>query len=366
MVEFWSDHFNVPMVTRATSLLKIVEDRDVIRPNAFGSFADLLVASAQSPAMLVYLDNASSRAGAPNENYSRELLELHTVGRGGGYSEDDVVALARLLTGWTVDRTSSEFRFREKFHDPSPLSIMGWNRPSGDDHLQHGVDFLRWLATRPATARFVCTKLARRFVSDDPSDSLVETMAAAWETDGTAIPAVIRAMVSHDDFGPASGAKFRRPLDQLVFVLRALRAELRPSDRVGGLTELRDYLVALGQMPFGWPAPNGYPDVEEAWLNAGGLLSRWNLAGDVVAGSIPAVEVGVRERFAPLAGRSPREVYDIVADETLLDSITAAGRDVLDQATGWGQRDIITAADLDGGIELLVTALLASSASQYR
>ncbi|MCB1029387.1 MAG: DUF1800 family protein, partial [Microthrixaceae bacterium] len=134
LVEFFSDHFNVPLDGRNGSLLKVVEDREVIRPHAVGRFADLLVASAQSPAMLLYLDNARSFANNINENYARELLELHTVGVDGGYTEDDVVATARLLTGWTINPQTFTFEFRQARHDTGPITIMGWERPSGSDY----------------------------------------------------------------------------------------------------------------------------------------------------------------------------------------------------------------------------------------
>ena len=168
MVEFWSDHFNVTAEGRAASLLKIVEDREVMRVHALGRFKDLLVADASSPAMLLYLDNYLSKVDAINENYGRELLELHTVGRDNGYIYDDIVSTARLFTGWTIDTSTGDFVFRPLHHDPGPITIMGWTRPSTGTGYDHGVDFLHWLAMQPRTATRVCHKLAVRFVGDDP------------------------------------------------------------------------------------------------------------------------------------------------------------------------------------------------------
>lgn len=289
MVEFWSDHFNVPLGDRFQVLAKIVEDRDVIRHHALGTFADLLVASAQSPAMLRYLDNARSFAGAMNENYARELLELHTVGLNGGATEDDVVSVARLLTGWTFSRAAGGFAFASKRHDDGPLEILGWSRPTTGSPFEHGEMFLRWVAVHPATARHVCTKLARRFGADDPPELLVEAMARAWVTHDSSIPAVLTAMVEHELFSPALGPKFNRPIDQFVWVLRTLGARIVPQFDRQGVRQIARLVRGLGQVPFGWPAPNGYPDVEVAWRNASSLLARWNATGDVVSGEVPII-----------------------------------------------------------------------------
>jgi uncharacterized protein (DUF1800 family) len=365
LVEFWSDHFNVPTADRNLSLLKIVEDRVTIRPHALGSFRDLLVASAQSPAMLLYLDNAFSFKGKINENYSRELLELHTVGRDGGYDEDDVVALARLLTGWTINSTTYEFEFRAAQHDTAQLSIMGWNRPGGTNYLQHGVDFLHWLADQPATAAFVCTKLARRLVTDFPSQGLVDAMTAAWAANGSSVMPVIQAMIDHPDFDMSANKKFRRPLDYVGAVLRAMGTSVQPTTNVGQLTSIHNYLQALGQVPFEWPAPNGYPDVEGAWLNAGGLLSRWNLTGDIISGLSPAFSIDIADVANPLQGLPAHEIYDGLAQGLLLEPTTLGGRIVLDGATGWAESTVPSVSQFDQAIPLIVITLLTSTDAQY-
>jgi uncharacterized protein (DUF1800 family) len=366
MVEFWSDHFNVPLDDRTLRLLKIVEDRVAIRPNALGKFKDLLVGSATSPAMLYYLDNYQSKVGAINENYSRELLELHTVGVNGGYTEADVVATARLLTGWTIDPSNGNFQFVVADHDASPLTILGWTRPTTGGPFIHGVMFLRWLALRPQCAQFVCGKIARRFVSDRPDAALVQAMADAWLANDSAIGPVISAMVSHPAFDAAAGQKFRRPWDYLAFVSRALRASLRPTTDVNELRPLGGALDGLGQLPFYWPAPNGYPDVEGAWLNTGGMLGRWNLVGDIVGRGFSPITYTVGPLRATLSGKTASEIYDLVAQYLTLESVTAVGRAFLNAELGWSDSFRPTDAQILSATPTLLMAVLGAADAQYR
>lgn len=366
LVDFWSDHFNVPQGTPNTILLKIVEDREVIRPLALTRFKDLLVGSAQSPAMLYYLDNYTSFAGKINENYARELLELHTVGVDGGYTEEDVVSLARLLTGWTIDQRTFEFRFVPQRHDSAPLTVLGWERPTSGDPLGHGVAFLEWLAVQRATAQFVCTKMARRFVADRPSAALVDAMVQAWMANDSAIPPVIQAMVTHPDFDAAAGEKFRRPLDYLTFALRAAGSTVTASTDRQDLGTLYQLLVGLGQVPFDWAAPNGYPDVEGAWLNGGAMLQRWNAVGDLLANAVPVVSSDTWPIVSPFLGQPKDAIYDGVAQALLAEPTTSAGRVVLDTATGWSGDEPPTGWTFLGGMTPLVVALLTSTDAQYR
>ena len=364
MVEFWSDHFNVYAQGRLLNLFKIVEDRTVQRQHALGRFKDLLVASAQSPAMLEYLDNSRSRVGAVNENYARELLELHTLGVDGGYTEADVVACARLLTGWGVGLGT--FVFRPNRHDAGPLTIMGWSRPATGNPLDHGVAFLHWLAEQPRTAQFICRKIAVRFVSDNPDPALVDAMAAAWTANDTQIGPVLTAMVNHPAFDASAGTKFRRPWDYFVWLLRAVDARVSPSTDLGELQALAGTLGALGQIPFDWPAPNGYPDVEGAWLNTGALLNRWNLVGDVLANAFGIVSYDAGGVLASLQGLTGWEIYDEVAQRGLLEPVTSAGRWVLDSQTGWSGTVAPTASEIAGALPAIAIGLLASADAQYR
>lgn len=328
MVELWTDHFNVPITDPVNSWLKVVEDREVIRRYALSSFSELLLASASSPAMLLYLDNAVSVSFAPNENYGRELLELHTLGVNGGYTEADVKATARLLTGWTIDTTTGLFKFDVRIHDPSPLTIVGWTRPAGTDYQDHGRQFLRYLARHPSTARRVATKIATRFVGDQPDAGLVSDLAAVYTANDTAIAPVLRALVAHPVFLASARKRFRRPLHQLVSVPRALGADVRLTTASQDLNVAGALVTSVGQVPFDWPAPNGYPDAEGAWLNTGGLLSRWNAIG-ALCSNLPQVVVDWGALTANLGGKSPAEVIDGVAKSMLHETITPAQRDAI-------------------------------------
>jgi uncharacterized protein (DUF1800 family) len=365
MVEFWSDHFNVPLEGRAVSLYKIIEDRDVIRRLALGKFKDLLLASATSPAMLVYLDNAVSRVGAINENYGRELLELHTVGVG-NFTEADVVATARLLTGWSVNNTTRTFQFKSAQNDPASLTIMGWTRPTTGTKFTQGVEFLLWLGMQPACARHVCTKLARRFVADRPDAALVDAMVAAWLANDSAIGPVLRAMVSHPAFDASANKKFRRPWDYAIFVLRALRTGVAPTANVNQIRRIGRAVDRLGQLPFSWPAPNGYPDVEGAWLNTGGMIARWNWAGDVIGRGFAPLSYDLAPLRSTLTGRTAGEIYDLVSQYLILESVTDAGQIVLNGQLGWTDTLRPSSAQIDAALPTIVIAVLSAADVQYR
>lgn len=284
MVEFFSDHFSVYLAKGPVVFLKVDDDRDVIRPLALGRFRDLLGASAHSPAMLVYLDNVQNERSAPNENYARELLELHTLGVDGGYSEDDVKAVASVFTGWSLNRRDVSgrirFAFQRRRHDYSAKTVLGTPIPEGGE--SQGEQVLDLLAHHPSTARFVSTKLVRRFVADEPPARLVDECAQTFmQTDGD-IRAVLRTIFNSDEFWNAP-PKLKRPFDYTVSTLRALNFEVEP--RGNFLRAFHPALQSMGQVPFMWPAPDGYPDVAEAWVNT--LLTRWNIAMAAVRDEVP-------------------------------------------------------------------------------
>lgn len=270
MVEFWSDHFNVPSDFDNTINLVLFQ-RD-IRTHALGNFRDLLLATAKSPAMLYYLDNYVNFKESPNENYARELMELHTLGVDGGYSEADVKEVARAFTGWTIhDETESGFYFNEWEHDTDSKAILGHALPA-ERGIEDGLHVLGILANHPSTARFICLKLCVRFVSDEPPEALVEHLAKVWlETRGD-IKSILRALFLSEAFADSAGQKLRRPLDFFIGIARATGTQIHDWWR------LEQTLERLGQLPYGWQPPNGYPDVAGAWMNTGGLLSRWNTA----------------------------------------------------------------------------------------
>lgn len=275
MVDFWSNHFNVYVRKNQVGLLKIADDQEVIRPNALGYFHDILSASAHSPAMLVYLDNAQSNREHPNENYARELLELHTLGVEAGYTHTDILDVARALTGWSVsglrDDNPGYFRFRQNAHDSDEKSILGHNFPSGSG-IEEGEQLLEILADHPASADFISTKLVRRFVADDPPTSLVIKAAQTFTQTKGDIQQVMRTILHSDEFKSSLGTKLKRPFEYQVSALRMTNAEARV-DRFTGL-----FLTQMGQPLFQWSPPNGYPDNAGAWSTTNGMLSRWNYA----------------------------------------------------------------------------------------
>jgi hypothetical protein len=273
MVEFWTDHFNIPVPDYLD--VKLVDDRDVIRKHALGKFRDLLFASAQSPAMLRYLDQAISHKDHPNENYARELMELHTLGVDGGYTEVDVVEVARALTGWTLngDGYGNQFLYDPDAHDTDAKTILGVAFPAGRQ-IEDGLQVIDILSRHSSTARFIAKKLCRKFVSDTPSQELIDSTALEFiATDGD-IKQVVRHILTSAEFMGSSGQKFRRPMEFMVALLRVLSPSLQVNE-----ADLVVYgLEPMGQIPYHWFPPNGYPDVAGAWLNTNGILHRWNTA----------------------------------------------------------------------------------------
>lgn len=276
MVDFWSDHFSLFLRDGPVLFLKGPDDHRVIRRHALGSFPAMLRASAQSPAMLVYLDNAQSRRPNPNENYARELLELHTLGVDGGYNQADVESAAAAFTGWTVEPLRSrrdapgEFLYLESWHDPSPKVFLG--DPLAASGMGEGLELLDRLAGHPSTALNLSRKLCSRFVSDRPPAQLVDRLASVHlESEGD-IPSMLRALFHSAEFAASAGAKLKRGLDFTISTLRTLQIEVLPERLLGGT------LRALGHVPFSWPAPDGFPHENSAWSDSNQLLSRWSFA----------------------------------------------------------------------------------------
>jgi hypothetical protein len=279
MVEFWSDHFNVASEGIEPDYVDF--QRTAIRPNALGKFRDLLRATAKHPAMLNYLDNYLNVAEHPNENYAREVMELHTLSVDGGYTERDVKAVARALTGWSYDRQWDKyegFYFDADNHDTEVKVVLGQTLAAGRG-IADGEDVLDILAGHDSTAKFVCRKLAIRFVSDAPPQTLIDRMVAVWKATGGEIKPVLRAMFLKDDkltltdeFAAAAGKKLRRPLDFFVGIVRTTGANFLD------FWLMEWFLSKLAQVPYGWHPPNGYPEPAGAWANTSGLLERWNIA----------------------------------------------------------------------------------------
>ncbi|WP_432520423.1 DUF1800 domain-containing protein [Kineococcus sp. SYSU DK006] len=286
--DFWSNHLNV--VCPSTPLWADRHDYDanVVRRNALGSFAEMLLASSRHPSMLRYLNGASSRGSATNQNYGRELLELHTVGVDGGYTEADVQAAAQVMTGWYFlgDGTAA---FSAKRHDGSAARVMGWSTPAHDAARGPEVQasLLAHLARHPATARRLAAKLCQRFVSDTPPASLVTALAKVYLDSDTRVVPVLRALFTSPEFAASAGAKTRRPLEGLVAVVRALG--IQPgSAGAGGADGLFVMARDLGHAPLSWAPPNGYPDVATAWVSAGATMRRWNCTWEIASRRKPA------------------------------------------------------------------------------
>lgn len=258
---------------------------NVIRANSFGKFSTMLLAAMKHPAMLNFLNNDESRKAHVNENLGRELLELHTVGIAGGYTEDDVKNSARILSGrswegWLEGRRSTygQYRFNAGDHYVGPVKVLGFSHANataaGGEAV--GDEYLLYLARHPATAQKIARKIATRFVSDSPSNDLVDRLAAVYLQYDTDISQVVRAVFLSSDFWAAMGTRMRRPLEDAVGTARVLGVT-RGANVAKALSHLFWTLSDSGHTPHGWLPPNGYPDVAAAWLGGGAMIQRWNV-----------------------------------------------------------------------------------------
>src|SRR2546427_6850976 len=333
MVDFWTNHFNVYFAKGADRFLTPDYIEHTIRPRAMGKFADLLIAVARSPAMLFYLDNWESVApgsvppaalrvrarpifgrrpglfgplrdparqdsmrrraleGVPkgiNENYARELLELHTLGVDGGYTQQDVIDVARIFTGWSIERPQQggDFEFHDWAHDRGEKQVLGVRFEAGHG-MDEGVRLLKLLAGLPANMHHVSWKLCQRFVSDDPPDGCVDEAVAAWRRSSGDVREVLRAIFHGPDFWAPDKvrAKVKTPLEFVVSAARVVSAEPDTSPR------LAQVVARLGEPLYLHVAPDGYPEREAAWVNSGALLDRMNAAVALASGKLPGVTV---------------------------------------------------------------------------
>lgn len=411
MVDFWQNHFNVFSGKNAVRWYIPSYERDVLRKNALGNFKDLVTGTAQHPAMLFYLDNfesVSPNAQAPangpaakmieemlrngnlprrarerikeqygvtdeqinarlqqlranpnaqqqrrkrgiNENYARELMELHTLGVDGGYTQNDIIEVAKAFSGWTIadprgyrraaaseiqgnkdrrlarlqrqagvpdDIESGEFYFNPRWHDPSPKKILGETVNEGG--IKDGLKVIDILVSKPQTAKFIAKKLAIKFVSDNPSDALVGRVADAFQKSKGDIKATLRALFSDKEFFAPQNyrAKIKSSFELAVSSVRAL----------GGATDSRPAFIAmlnkLGEIPYGYQAPTGYPDTAEDWVNTGALLERLNFAVALASNRIPGTRVDLKNFAAP----DKSKMLDKAIAEILEGDISAATR----------------------------------------
>ncbi len=366
MTDFWFNHFNVFADKGPEKLLLPAYERNVIRKHALGSFEALLTATARSPAMLFYLDNWLSadpdaaerfkerrratserrrgrmpqaqppeddpvkqpggRRSGLNENYAREIMELHTLGVDGGYSQKDVSEVARCFTGWTIEGLRQQepgFRFAPFLHDPGDKRVLGQTIKGGGE--DEGLKVIRLLATHPSTARFISAKLARRFVSDEPPAALVERMAKTFEkTDGD-IRSVLKTLFAAPEFWNATQAKVKTPFEFVVSALRASGA---------ALVDARDVARRVAEM--GMPLylqqpPTGYKDTADAWVSTSGLLARLNFALDLAAGRVRGARVELAS-LAPQAG----DLTTALAQQFVPTGLSPATQKTLEDRAGQG------------------------------
>jgi uncharacterized protein (DUF1800 family) len=375
MVDFWTNHFNVFAGKGADRWLLPAYDRDTIRPNALGNFSQLLLATAQSPAMLFYLDNFQSvspdanrgggqmrrllnpRAAQPqqprpqqqqqqqqprrgiNENYARELMELHTLGVDGGYTQKDVQEVARCFTGWTIFQprgggaavkalmggegarpNAGTFFFNARVHDDGEKTVLGHKIPAGGG-IKDGLTVLDILAHHPSTAKFVATKLVRHFVSDTPPAALVDRVAAAFTKSDGDIRQTLKAIFFSNEFNSpeAYRAKIKRPFELVVSAIRTLGAD------TNGGPGTHQWIARMGEPLYGFQTPNGYSDAAESWVNTGALLERMNFGLALASNRIPGTHVDL----AKLTAQDKSKLIDESLRLLVAGEISASTRETL-------------------------------------
>ena len=351
--DFWFNHFNVFVYKDLDRWYLIPYERDAIRPHALGKFRDLLEATAKSPAMLFYLDNSSSadphafdrlkqhpvrlRPGEKlpplggkrglNENYGRELMELHTLGVDGGYKQEDVIAVARAFTGWTIEspRENPAFYCDERIHDPDPKRVLGKNIKAGG--IKDGEQVLDLLAKDKHTAQHISLQLAERFVSDDPPPALVARMAKTFEKSKGDIRAVMTAMIYSPEFWSRAAfrAKVKTPFELVASTARALGAD------VDQPMQLVQWVSRIGEPLYQYLTPNGYSDKSAAWVSNGALLNRVNFAVALTSNKVRGAQVDINSLVGADVGANPHLALDRVEGEFLAGQVSDTTRATLEQ-----------------------------------
>lgn len=347
LTDFWTNHFSIDVRKADGAYLKPEDDAAVIRRFSLGRFRELLGASSRSAAMLTYLDNRDSDGRSPNENYARELLELHTLGVDGGYTQRDVREVARCFTGWTVEsrflRPRGRFRFRPDLHDDGPKVVLGVTIPAGGG-LRDGERLLDLLADHPATARRIGAKLVRLvWGSEEPA--WVRSTEHVYRQSGGHIGTMLRPMLVSARLADAPPV-FKRPLD---FVASALRATGAVAD-CGAAVQA--HLQAMGQPLFEWPMPDGYPNTTEAWR--GSLLARWNFAAALLRGEVSSASTLTATMARDFSRTNPRGAADVLASRIL-------GRQPDARLV-----EIVARTAALGGAQAAIALLLASPEFQWR
>lgn len=343
MVDFWENHFSIYAQKDATRWMLTGFDRDAIRPFALGKFRDLLGATAQNPAMLFYLDNWQSsivrkypatkekparQIGGLNENYARELMELHTMGVGGGYTQKDVQEVARCLTGWTIRKPNEEgtFIFNPAMHDNGEKLVLGQKIPAGGG-IGDVEKVLDILAKHPSTAKFIATKLARRFLGDDPPAAVVNRAAQVFlKTDGS-IGKTLQSIITSTAFlsPKAYQAKIKSPFEFVAAALRITGAETDANRPV------LDWITRIGQPLFGHITPDGYPEYSGEWLSNSSLLNRFNFANALATNKIKGTTVDQTKILKDTDLNDPTAVVARLSDLILLNEVSPRTKEALDK-----------------------------------
>ncbi|MGH9399288.1 MAG: DUF1800 domain-containing protein [Thermoanaerobaculia bacterium] len=358
MADFWMNHFNVFAAKGLDRVFLTSFERDVVRPRIWGKFEDLLMATAKSPAMLFYLDNARSVADeehrspeanrraalfgrreekAPkgiNENYARELMELHTLGVDGGYTQKDVTQLARVLTGWSIGQGgrrfgrgegAGEFVFRAAMHDVGSKTVLGVTLPSGGG-IEEGEKMIRFLALQPATARHIAYQLCQRLVADDPPQALVDRVAKTFLASAGDLRETVRAVVTSPEFSDPKSyrAKVKSPFEYVVSAVRAM----------GGSTDgraLARQLAQMGEPLYLCQPPTGYSDRADAWVNSGALIARLNFALALAAGQLPGTSTEPQRLISEAQAQSVDRSVDALARVLLGGGLSESTREAIRQ-----------------------------------
>ena len=366
---FWANHLHVAAPSSGVWDSRSDYDLTVTRKHTFGRFADMLKASAQHPAMLTYLDNRNSTKLHPNENYARELMELHTVGL--IYSEDDVQAAARLLTGMTVNGTGT-YAYDPARHATGTVSILGFRHANADTAGGEAaaLAFVDYLATHPATAERIAVKLCRRFVADEAPATLVARLAKVYLDNGTAIAPVLRALFTSPEFAASVGQKVRTPMEDLAATVRTLGLGIEPSG-TAALDALYNGLVNAGNAPFRWAPPNGFPDVAAAWASPSAFLLRCNSHLNLAAGWYPKQltrPADLLKSLVPVLPATYGALVDALARRLVGTSLPAGQTAAVLSVAGKKPTSPLASGDkqLAGNVPYLIALVLDSPSFQLR
>lgn len=367
MVDFWSNHFNV-LPHNNSRYLKTESDRESIRPYALGRFADILRASAHDPMMLVYLDNWKSSKVSPNENYGREVLELHTVGTS-AFTEEDMKNAVLALTGMSYDFNTLKFQYKPDLHYTGPLRVMDWTNANLLAATGESVanSLLDYLARHPATARRLAYKLCLRFVSDTPSDALVTSTAQVYLDNDTDIRPVLRHILTSDEFLASPGKKLRRPVEVVAAHIRNVEGTYAKEGGTKGADNALLSLAKLQQLPFDWWQPDGYPDIATAWSTTGGAIYRWDFAQLMCLKGIVGIWIPDHNKLLPTPRpQTAGAIVDALTDRLAGVRFDDRTRNAVIGYLGVGENGIVTDDTFWWQLPQLVALVLSSPYLQNR